>query len=87
MSLLQTKRKSIIKYNFQIYNFIIFPLKEVSNFKKNKINNINTNNIDIDNNEDSVTIYDCFEQFVSPSLMSGDNMMFCNNCQQLSDTY
>ena len=75
------KGNPIIKYNFQIFNFIIFPLKEVSNYKKTKSNNNNMNT-----NEDSVTIYDCFEQFVQPALMTGDNMMFCNKCQQLANS-
>ena len=78
----------IVKYNFQIYNFIIFPLKEVSNYKKNKLNllnNINNQN-NIDPNDESVTIYECFEQAVLPSIMTGDNMMYCNYCQQLATT-
>ena len=74
------KGNPVIKYNFQIFNFIIFPLKEVSNYKKTKLNN--ETNI----NDDSVTIYDCFEQFIQPAIMSGDNMMFCNHCQQLTNT-
>ena len=74
----------IIKYNFQIFNFIIFPLKEVNNHKKNKINTLDMNNIN--NGEDSVTLYDCFDQYVSPSLMTGENMMYCNQCHQLSDS-
>ena len=81
------KGNPIVKYNFQIFNFLIFPLKEVSNYKKNKLSILN-NNIanNIDNGEESVTIYECFEQFVLPAIMTGDNMMFCNNCQQLSIT-
>lgn len=78
----------IVKYNFQIFNFIIFPLKEVSNYKKNKLNllnNINNEN-NIEQNNDSVTIYECFEQSSLPAIMTGDNMMFCNNCQQLTAT-
>ena len=77
------KGNQVIKYNFQIFNFIIFPLKEVSNYKKAKLDNLN-NNINI--NDDSVTIYDCFEQFIQPTIMTGDNMMFCNYCQQLANT-
>ena len=78
----------IVKYNFQIFNFIVFPLKEVSNYKKNKfsiLNNINNIN-NIDTGEESVTLDECFEQYVLPAIMTGDNMMFCNNCQQLSAT-
>ena len=47
----------------------------------NELNNNNANT-----NDDSVSIYDCFEQFVQPAIMNGDNMMFCNKCQQLSIT-
>ena len=74
------KGTPIIKYNFQIFNFIIFPLKEVSNYKKNKSENINN----VEPGEESVTLYDCFEQSMQPLIMTGDNMMFCNNCSQLS---
>ena len=76
----------IIKYNFQIFNFIIFPLKEVSNYKKTKLDNLNNDQNKLNEGEESVTIYDCFEQFILPAIMTGDNMMFCNNCQQMSPT-
>ena len=82
------KGNPIVKYNFQIFNFIIFPLKEVSNYKKTKLEILNNelNNNNANTNDDSVSIYDCFEQFVQPAIMNGDNMMFCNKCQQLSIT-
>ena len=52
----------IIKYNFQIFNFIIFPLKEVNNHKKNKINTLDINNI---NNMFKIYFYFKFISFAS----------------------
>ena len=38
-------------------------------------------------NNDIVTIFDCFEYQNKLDVFSGDNSIFCNNCQKLSDSY
>ena len=73
-----------IKYNFQIYSFLEFPLEQVNNYcfimgKRNK--NINNNkNPDID-------LYECFEYYQKIDTMTGDNQMYCNICQKNCDAF
>ena len=57
-------------YNYQIYFFLVFPLEEVRKFK----NNLFFNN--------QVNIYDCFDYDRKLNLMSGENSMYCNYCNQ-----
>ena len=98
------------KYNFQTFNFLIFPLEEIRIFKsKNNMsnnmlminnmylnqfnmnnmnpfggNNIIINNIILpNNNNNSVTIYDCFNYFQKEEIFQGDNAMWCNDCNGL----
>ena len=59
-------------YNFQIINFIIFPLEEIRK-TKSEINNFNYN---------EVNLYDCFDYYEKDELMQGDNQMWCKNCRQ-----
>ena len=73
-------------YNFQTYFFLIFPLEEIRKYKLNN-NQFNYNNINInafDNNK--VDIYDCFNYDSKVNIMSGQNMMYCNNCKQTYNT-
>ena len=60
----------LYSYNFQIINFIIFPL--VRNIKS-QINNFYFN---------EVNIYDCFDYYQKEEIMQGLNQMWCNNCKQ-----
>ena len=66
-----------IKYNFQVYTFVEFPLEQVNNycFSNGKRNNsINSNkNPDVD-------LYECFEYYSKCELMNGENQMYCNIC-------
>ena len=73
-----------IKYNFQIYSFIEFPLEQVNNFCFNtgKRNNYVNNNKNPD-----VDLYECFEYYEKMDLMTGENQMHCNICQCLCDAY
>ena len=59
-------------YNFQIINFIIFPLEEIRKFK-NQINNTNSNEVELD---------DCFQYYEKEEFMQGDNQMWCQKCVQ-----
>ena len=64
-------------YNFQIINFIIFPLEEIRKLKS-QMNNYYCNEVDI---------YDCFEYYERPELMQGDNAMWCKYCKQNAPAY
>ena len=80
----QCKGCSVIKYNFQVFSFIEFPLQQVNLFFYNKGKKplilSNGENPDID-------LYECFEYSKKIDLMTGDNQMFCNICNKLCDSY
>ena len=68
-----------ICYNYGIFNCIIFPLEEVKNYKMQLQNfQINQNN--------RVTIYECFFYYQKTELFTGDNKNYCNVCKQLFDS-
>ena len=75
----------LTKYNFQIYSFLEFPLKEVNAYmhqcgKREAIVNPDGTNPDID-------IYECFDYYQKLDLMTGQNQMYCNICNGNIDTY
>ena len=70
-----------IKYNFQIYSFIEFPLEQINNhcfqiLKKSTNSNQNIPEIDI---------YDCFHYYQHPTPMTGENQIYCNECGKTYD--
>ena len=68
-----------IKYNFQVYSFIEFPLELVNDYCiKNGLKTNNTTNPDIN-------IYECFKYYEKEDLMKGDNQMYCNICKKCCD--
>ena len=82
--LLETKSQcqqcKYIKYNFQVYSFIEFPLERVNQYcfmtgKRNNYNMYMNNNKNPD-----VDLYECFEYYNNLELMTGDNQMYCNIC-------
>ena len=86
--ILETKSQCIgcqtIKYNFQIYSFLEFPLQQVNQYcfnngKRSLINNDGTN--------PDVDLYECFDYYGKVDLMSGENQMHCNICNKLFDAY
>lgn len=58
-------------YNYQTFNFIIFPLQKVLQHKMNSTNFISNFN-------NTVTIEDCFEDYQSITLL---NDYYCNKCK------
>jgi len=70
-----------IKYNFQVYSFIEFPLEKVNQFCFNVGRKINNNNKNPD-----IDLYECFEYYRSQELMTGDNRMYCNICNNTCDS-
>ena len=85
--LLETKSQcsncKIIKFNFQIYSFLEFPLEQVNKFYfqngRRPLVLTNGKNPDID-------LYECFEYNRKLDNMSGDNQMYCNNCNKTCDS-
>ena len=70
-----------ICYNYGIFNCLIFPLEEVKNMKNEANKNSN-----IQNNNNCVSIYECFYYNQKSELFTGDNRNYCNICKQLYDS-
>ena len=62
---------NVMIHDIQYFNMMIFPLKEVIKFKKRK-----TNKIDI---------IECFEYYQKEYYMMGENQIYCNKCQKMSN--
>ena len=62
-------------FSFSIFNFLIFPLEKVRQFL------ISNNNYGLG----YVTLLDCFNNYITPEIMSGPNQMYCNFCKQQSN--
>ena len=74
----------IIKYNFQVYSFLEFPLQQVNEYfyklGKKPLYTMNGQNPD-------VNLYECFEYYSKVDLMNGENQMYCNICNKLFDSF
>jgi ubiquitin C-terminal hydrolase len=69
-------------HNFQIINFIIFPLEEIRKAKyQNNFNNFFTGN------SNEVYLSDCFDYYQKVELTDGENQMYCNYCNSNSPSY
>ena len=79
----QCQRCAIIKYNFQVYSFLEFPLQQVNQYYYNMNRRPLYNN---DGTNPDVDLYECFEYYQKIDLMNGDNQMYCNICNQLCDS-
>ena len=71
-----------ICYNYGIFNCLIFPLEEVKKMKNMSMSN---NNLYMNNNN-RVSIYECFFYNQKTDLFTGQNQNYCNVCKQLSDS-
>ena len=70
-----------IKYNFQIFSFLEFPLEQVNEFcfKNGRRKYYNGNG-----NPD-INLYECFHHYQNISTMNGDNQIYCNDCGKNCD--
>ena len=72
-----------IKYNFQVYSFLEFPLEQINIYFTNQGRRQNFNgqgNPDID-------LYECFEHYESLLQMTGDNKIYCSECNSSFDAF
>ena len=68
-------------FNFQLYNFLIFPLLEVKNYV---INN-NCQNPFFNMQNYIINIYDCFKYFQKIDFFTGQNQIYCNKCNYMNN--
>ena len=84
--ILETKSQcqgcKIIKYNFQVYSFLEFPLQQVNQYY---FNNGKRPLLTSDGKNPDVDLYECFEYNRKIDSMTGDNQMYCNICNKLCD--
>ena len=79
----QCKGCNIIKYNFQIYSFLEFPLQQVNTY----FYNMGKKPLFLPNNKNpDVNLFECFEYNKKVDLMNGENQMWCNICNKLTDS-
>ena len=85
---METKSKchscNTLKFNFQIYSFLEFPLQEVNRFYFDKGERQLFNN---DGTNPDVNLYECFEYYKKVDIMKEGNQMYCNLCNKLCDAY
>ena len=86
--ILETKSQclgcKVIKFNFQIYSFLEFPLQQVNQYFYSKGKRPLFTN---DGKNPDVDLYECLEYYGKIDLMTGDNQMYCNICSKLLDSY
>jgi len=73
----------IVKFNFQVYSFLEFPLQQINQYY---FNNGKRPLFTNDGKNPDVDLYECFEYNRKIDLMTGDNQMYCNQCNKLCDS-
>ena len=78
----QCKGCNMIKFNFQLYSFLEFPLQHINQYF---FNNGKRPLFTQDGKNPDVDLYECFEYNRKIDLMNGENQMYCNICNKLCD--
>jgi ubiquitin C-terminal hydrolase len=68
-------------YNFQAYNFLIFPLLEVKKY----VGMCNNGNQFFNYQNYIINLNDCFNYYQKIDYFNGPNQIYCNSCNQLQD--
>ena len=69
-----------IVYNYQSLFLLEFPLENVYKFFTSKNYNLNNNE-----GEKVINLYQCLEQYRKPTFFVGDNQLYCNVCKRQTD--
>ena len=79
----QCKGCNAIKFNFQVYSFLEFPLQQVNLYYYN----LGKRPLVLPNNKNpDINLLECFEYNKKIDLMNGQNQMWCNICNSLCDS-
>ena len=68
-----------IKYSYGIFTFLEFPLQQVNLYLGRGFSNNNKN--------PDINLLECFKYYKKQEMMTGENKMFCNECQTSSDAF
>ena len=82
----QCQQCKYIKYNFQIYSFIEFPLEKVNQYCFQNGMRSNYNMYNNNNKNPDIDLYECFQYYNNLELMTGENQMYCNICNCTCDS-
>ena len=78
----QCKGCNTTKYNFQVYSFLEFSLQQVNQYFHDKDKKpLKTQ----DGKNSDVNLFECLDHNQRTTLMSGDNQIYCNICNQSCD--
>ena len=69
-------------FNFQAYNFLIFPLLQTKNYIMN-----NTQNRYFNAQNYVLNLYDCFKYFQKIDYFIGQNRSYCKKCESFQNSY
>ena len=71
-----------VKYNYDIFSFIEFPLEQVNIFFRKTLPQIN-----YQLQQPDINIYECFSFHQKGELMTKENAMYCDICNVTCDSY
>ena len=78
----QCENCQTMTFNFQIFSFLEFPLEQVNIFCAN----VGVRPLkDINGNNPEINLFECFEYSKRMNILSGQNALYCNYCQQESN--
>ena len=70
-----------IRYIYQTFNCLIFPLENVREMKT-----VNYNNDNLNNQINSVSLIDCFNFYQKSHYLTGESRLYCDICKQDCDS-
>ena len=73
-------------YNFQTYNFLIFPLLDVKNYIINLYQQQNLFNQFMNYQNYTLSLNDCFFYYQKIDFFCGDNSIHCNMCRSIQNS-
>ena len=76
-TIIQCSNCGIKKFNYQINSYLQFPLEEIKKHKQNQF---------INNNNNIITIYDCFLYNQRIEFLTGENALPCEYCNLISNS-
>ena len=73
-------------YNFQTYNFLIFPLLDVKNYIISYYQQQNPFNLFMNYQNYTITLKDCFFYYQKVDFFYGENSIHCNICRSMQNS-
>ncbi len=85
------KKCQLVKYSYEIFFFLEFPLEQINLYfgkeNNNRFNQFSQLNQNSKMKHPDIDIYECFEYLRKNDEMTGENNMYCNICQICYEAY